>query len=491
MSGLGAPHWEPGARGLISGLTRASGPPEVSRAAFEAVAHQVADVLERVEHVLGTPIGQLHADGGAIRSDLLATLVADLSGIPVLRCEEPEVAALGAALLAGVHAGIWPDLDRRRPRSRGERAGSTDAGCRRARAPAGRSGRRRFDARHCLGKDDARWRNSDDVRLIAEVARLYYEHGLKQPEIARRLHLSQAKVSRLLRQAIDRDIVRISVRVPVGVHAELEEELESKYGLIEAVVVETSPGDEQQLMRDLGHAAAYLLETTIRPHDVIGISSWSATLLAMVNAMRPVTAVEGVRVVQILGGVGNPAAEVHATELTRRLAQVLDGEPILLPVPGVVGSIEARRVLESDEHVRRVLEMFSEITVALVGIGTVAPSPMLARSGNVFSDEELAQAAEAGAVGDISLRFFDADGKAARTPLDERVIGLDLDQLQRVPRSIAVAGGERKAAAIEAALTGRLVSHLVTDRYTALRLLELGGNVAEHGEMPAQEGSVT
>jgi glycerol kinase len=110
FSGLGAPHWEPGARGLISGLTRAAGPPEVSRAAFEAVAHQVADVLDRVEHVLGTPIAQVHADGGAIRSDLLAELVAGLSGIPVLRCDEPEVAAVGAALLAGVHAGIWPDL---------------------------------------------------------------------------------------------------------------------------------------------------------------------------------------------------------------------------------------------------------------------------------------------------------------------------------------------------------------------------------------------
>jgi glycerol kinase len=110
LTGLGAPYWKPDARGLISGLTRAAGPPEVSRATFEAVAHQVVDVLECVQQSLGSPIGQVHADGGAIRSDLLATLVADLSGIPVLRSDEPEVAAVGAALLAGVGAGIWPDL---------------------------------------------------------------------------------------------------------------------------------------------------------------------------------------------------------------------------------------------------------------------------------------------------------------------------------------------------------------------------------------------
>lgn len=311
----------------------------------------------------------------------------------------------------------------------------------------------------------------DEIRLIARVARLYYEGGLKQPEIAQRLQLSQPKVSRLLKQAIDRDIVRITVRVPVGVQAELEEALESEYGLLEAVVVDTSAIDEAQLMRDLGQAAAYHLETTIRSGEVVGISSWSATLLAMVNAMRPVTASD-IRVVQILGGVGSPAAEVHATELTRRLADVLGGEPILLPVPGVVGSNQAREVLEEDEHVQRALTLFPDITVALVGIGTVQPSPMLARSGNVFSDDELGLVTRAGGVGDICLRFFDDRGRSTKSALDTRVIGLTLEQLQRVPRSVAVAGGERKVTAIKGALTGGLVSHLITDRSTAVRLLE-------------------
>jgi DNA-binding transcriptional regulator LsrR (DeoR family) len=318
----------------------------------------------------------------------------------------------------------------------------------------------------------------DETRLIARVARLYHEGGVKQPEIAQRLQLSQAKVSRLLKQAIERDIVRISIRVPIGVHAELEEALEERYGLQEAIVVDTSASDEEQLMRDLGQAAAFHLESTIRPGELIGISSWSATLLATVNAMRPVKAGADVRVVQILGGVGNPAAEVHATELTRRLAGMLDGAPIYLPVPGVVGSLEARKVLEDDEHVQRVRTLFSQLTIALVGIGTVQPSPLLARSGNVFTVDELAVASGAGAVGDICLRFFDTKGKPATTPLNERVIGINLDELQRVPRSIAVAGGARKAAAIRAALTGQLVSHLVTDRDTASLIVD--GTGPEH-----------
>lgn len=310
----------------------------------------------------------------------------------------------------------------------------------------------------------------DDLRLIARVARLYHENGLKQPEIAERLRVSQAKVSRLLKQALELDIVRITVRVPSGVHAELEEALEAKFGLFEATVVDTSASDDAQLMRDLGQAAAFQLETMIRPGDIVGISSWSATLLATVNAMHPVTAANDVKVVQSLGGVGNPTAEVHATELTRRLAELLKGEPVLLPVPGVVGSAAARQVLEQDPHVRRAMELFAQITVALVGIGSMEPSPLLARSGNVFSADELDAVTRSGAVGDVCLRFFDQHGKPVPNPLDERVIGLTLDDLQAIPRSLAVAGGSRKLDAIRGALSGRLITDLVTDLHTAEQL---------------------
>lgn len=311
----------------------------------------------------------------------------------------------------------------------------------------------------------------DETRLLAKVAVLYYESKMNQAEIAQRMGISQSKVSRLLRQAVDHDIVRISVRVPAGVHTEFEKAIESKFGIVDVVVVDTTATDEAQLHRDLGLAAAFYLETTIRPGDVVGISSWSDALRATVSSMHPLAAGERIRVVQILGGVGDPTAEIHATELTRRLADMLRGEPILLPVPGVVGTAAARRVLETDVHVQRALELFPSVNVALVGIGALEPSPLLARSGNVFSDEELTIVRAAGGVGDICLRFFDGAGQPLSTPLDDRVIGMSLDAIRRVSRSIAVAGGARKLEAIASALRGSLVSHLVTDVTTAQALV--------------------
>jgi DNA-binding transcriptional regulator LsrR (DeoR family) len=314
----------------------------------------------------------------------------------------------------------------------------------------------------------------DELRLMTRVARLYYETGARQPQIATRLRLSQPKVSRLLRQAQEEGIVRISVRAPMGTHPDIEVALEQRFGLQDVEVVDVSVHDDEHIVRELGDAAAYHLETTIRSGDIVGVSSWSATLLAMVDAMHPLTGVRDTRVVQILGGGGDPAAEGHATHLVRRLAHLLGGEGTFLPAPSSVGSPEARRVLLEDPFVRRAMELFEHLTVALVGIGGLEPSGLLASSGNVFSPEDLATVRATGGVGDIGLRYLRADGRPVDSPLDERVIGIELEQLRRVPRAIGVAGGPNKVAAIRAALLGRWINCLITDRVTAERLLDTG-----------------
>ncbi len=321
----------------------------------------------------------------------------------------------------------------------------------------------------------------DELRLMAKVARLYYVRGLRQNDITDRLGIHQSTVSRLLKRAEKEGIVRITFTAPSGLNTDLEDALQSAFELREAIVVE-SIDDEDQIVKDLGAASAFYLETTLRPVDVVGISSWSAALLAMVESMRPSPRAAGASVVQILGGIGNPGAEAHATQLTQRLAQLLTGQPTLLPAPGVVGSAEARRVLLKDRYVQAAVELFRSVTVALVGIGAVEPSKLLATSGNVFSPHELRQLSRRGAVGDICLRFFDAHGDAVVSPLDERVISMELATLRRVPRVVGIAGGRRKTAAIRGALAGRRINVLITDRLTAERLLKPAAVKSEAAE---------
>lgn len=309
----------------------------------------------------------------------------------------------------------------------------------------------------------------DELRLMVKIARLYYERRLRQAEIADMLDLSQASISRMLRRAETEQIVRIKVSVPLGAYPDLEDAIATMYGLKQVIVVD-SVEDEDQIIRDLGAAGAFYLESTLRQDEVVGISSWSATLLAMVNAMHSLTRQTAAQVVQILGGVGNPAAEQHAAQLTRRLAMLTHGDAVYLPAPGIVGSAETGRVFMEDQFVRNAMSQFGRVTLALVGIGTVEPSRLLASSGNVFTKEEGAQLQELGAVGDVCLRFFDRAGKPVLTPLNDRVIGMQLKQLRKVKRCVGIAGGVRKTEAILGALAGKWINVLITDRFTAERL---------------------
>jgi glycerol kinase len=107
FAGLGAPHWDADARGLVCGLTRGTTQGHLARAAFDAVAYQVRDVLEVLEPAVATTLKALFADGGAIQSDLLARITADTTGLPVVRSRVASLAAVGAAYLAGLAVGCW------------------------------------------------------------------------------------------------------------------------------------------------------------------------------------------------------------------------------------------------------------------------------------------------------------------------------------------------------------------------------------------------
>jgi len=312
--------------------------------------------------------------------------------------------------------------------------------------------------------------SGDQLRLMAKIALMYHERGVRQTEIAKELHVSQSKVSRLLARAAEVGIVRTTVTVPAGVHTDLEEALQERYGLQEAVVVDVD-GDEADITAALGSALATYLEATLTGGEVVGISSWSATLLAAAGAMRrsPTRVVD--RVVQVVGGVGEARVQVQASRLISLFADATGADPVFMPAPGLLGSPSARQVLVADPAVAAVMASWDDLTTALVGIGSVQPSALLRESGNSLADRDQAELQSAGAVGDICLRYFDADGTKVASGFDDRVVGIDADRFRGIPRRVGVAGGERKHDAVLGALRGGWLTVLVTDVEEATRLV--------------------
>src|SRR5215475_8016238 len=122
--------------------------------------------------------------------------------------------------------------------------------------------------------------NLPDLRLMTRAARLYYEERLIQSEIASRLGLTQVAVSRLLKKAQEHGIVRTTVVTPPGAFAELEESIERRFALNQVVIGEATSDSEEAVLSAIGSAAAQFLESVVKPGEVIGLSSWSTSLLS-------------------------------------------------------------------------------------------------------------------------------------------------------------------------------------------------------------------
>ncbi|QXT62609.1 sugar-binding transcriptional regulator [Tessaracoccus palaemonis] len=311
----------------------------------------------------------------------------------------------------------------------------------------------------------------DTAELMVKVARLYHERGMKQQAIAEQLHLSQSRVSRLLKQAAAQGIVRVSVVPPAGLEPDLEDEVRDRYGLRDVVVVRTGSLNSEEMLPALGGVAGRYIEATLTGEDVVGLSSWSRTLLRAVDAMSIGRTRLATAVVQLIGGVGRAKAQLDATRLASRLCEVTGAEPYLLNVPGLVSTAAARDALLADPNFVRTAERWRDVTVALVGVGSLSPSPLLRDSGNSVSEDEVESLRALGAVGDVVLKFVDSEGRRVGADLDQRTVSIDQETYLRIPRRLGVAGGEEKFEAIRAMLRGGWLNVLITDDTTARRLV--------------------
>jgi DNA-binding transcriptional regulator LsrR (DeoR family) len=129
-------------------------------------------------------------------------------------------------------------------------------------------------------------------------------------------------------------------------------------------------------------------------------------------------------------------------------------------------------VLFSDFYVQQAIEMFNHLDIAFVGIGAPIADSVLIRDGSILSHKELELLLKKGAVGDIALRFFDSHGQPVRSEVDERVIGITLEQLKCIRRVVGIAGGPEKYPSILGALRGKLINVLITDSIMAEKLLQ-------------------
>ena len=297
--------------------------------------------------------------------------------------------------------------------------------------------------------------------LLAVVAWLYYKEGLTQERIARRLGLSRVKVTRLLARAREEGVVEFRITRPLPERFRLEEALLRRFGLAGAVVAEGE--------RDLGPAAAEFLARELAPGCRLGLG-WSTTVRRMAPYLYAPRGPLGGEVVEL---VGSFLGQENPYSISARAAEALGCRLVPLPAPVLLSNPRALAALLEEPGIRRGLEAARGTRLAVVGVGRLDPEGTLVKTG-MLTREEAERLRQEGAVGDVLMRFFDANGRPLATSLDERVLALGWEDFLRIPRRVAVAAGPAKVPVLRAALAGGLFTDLVTDAATARALLEEG-----------------
>lgn len=305
-------------------------------------------------------------------------------------------------------------------------------------------------------------------QLMIEVAKLYYQSDYSQQEIGTKLGMSRATVSRLLKMAKDKGYVQIKIVDPFFDLAHLEEGLKKKYSLKEAHVVFSPESDYETITSYLSRFAAEYLEQVVEDGTILGVS-WGTTMYEIAKKLTP-KKVSGVEVVQLKGGISHSTVQTYANETISLFSSAFQTTPLNLLLPVIFDHVATKKLVEQDRHMNYIIEKGKQATVAIFTVGTVRENALLFRLGYFDQEEQLLLKEQA--VGDICSRFFDEKGEISNKEINNRTMGIELEELKQKDKSILVAGGHRKVAAIDGALKGKYANVLVIDQFTAKDLLK-------------------
>jgi len=310
---------------------------------------------------------------------------------------------------------------------------------------------------------------SDEDHLIMKVVRLYYEHDLTQAQVAKRMGFSRPKVSRLLAEGKIRGLVKVEIAEPTGDFVPLEISLEDRYGLAEALVVDSA---EDRATTDLaaGMAGGAVLSRVCTPSTVLGVA-WGRSVRALADT-TPGRAFVCKKIVPLLGGMGRVKGALHSNQIGTILAEKLRVECPHLAAPAIARSPESRAELMEMPGIKEVLAEGAACDVAVVGAGGLLPASTIVQAG-YFGLEEFLALEGRGVVGEICCHFLDRAGEPCLPEFSERIVGLTLDQLKAIPKVVGIATGAEKAPSLAAVLGGGYVDTLVCDRELALALLKV------------------
>ena len=304
---------------------------------------------------------------------------------------------------------------------------------------------------------------------MARVAWAYHVEGLTQHEVARKLGVTRLRVNRALREARRSGLVRITFNSVYAACAELEADLSDRFQLKFAHVA-PARSDSDDIQNLVGAALGGLLSELLSgPEIKLFGMSWGGTLNIATRYMSALDRPD-LEIVSVMGGLTR-GSDLNSFEITSRIAGLANARHSLFPAPLYAGSRSSRDIIMQIDVFAEVLNKIRSVDAIALAAGDMSGQSLLMRDG-LPSDTSMQELCDAGAVGDLLGIVIGADGKPIGHPLNERVIGIGLDDLMPIPNVILAAGGLNKLPVVRALLGLNIVDTLVTDEVLARKLLE-------------------
>ena len=308
--------------------------------------------------------------------------------------------------------------------------------------------------------------NFEILRLV-DISRLYYEEGLTQAEIAKKLKISRPAVSKLLAEARIRGIVKIEIKSPLESNENLLQPLLHQFKLDGGLIVQTGSGEANLKHRLLISQATQYIEKKLQASSSIGLG-WGLETGSVLDEMksRPQNGQSNGTVCPIIGSAPNDIKWFQTNELARIFSNKTGYSPYYLPAPAFPMSNENKQLFEQTDEYQVVSSLWNNLDMVLLGIGTYPSVPDQATAAR-FGDKLRKE----GAVGMMATYYYDHEGRFIESDNDI-VIRIPLKLLMKTRVVLIIGSGLEKIQSIVGALKTGLVTHLITDEETALQIME-------------------
>ncbi|MBQ7897854.1 MAG: helix-turn-helix domain-containing protein [Clostridia bacterium] len=298
-------------------------------------------------------------------------------------------------------------------------------------------------------------------KQMAEAAVLYYEKKCTQQEIATLMGLSRQTVSKLLTDAVKENVVEIKINNPDDYCRELEREITEKFGIKRAVVSSVSTKDETvRRVMTVRKATEYLKPIIEKGGQNVGIS-WGRTIKSFIDELSDVDPSDNT-VFPLFGATDQEESFFLSNELARSFADKTGAKVKYAWFPYLPDSIDDKELFKKTSYYEKISQLWENIDLAIVGIGN---SEMIGTFGKVFGYTNKS----GNAVGDISTHFFNGNGEILE--LYENTLCASKENLKNAKNTVAIACLDDKTDAIKGALRTGIINTLITDEYTARRIL--------------------